>query len=148
MKSEGKENNKGSYIILGELKKDIHLKIGKLGNIFFKKGFYLYVGSAMNSLISRIKRHLRKNKKLRWHIDYIIPYFKNVKVLIINSKEKIECIISSEIEKICDGYIKGFGSSDCKCKSHLYFFRKNPFQNEKFINISLKYRMNRLKKFI
>lgn len=143
-KLKEKENNKGSYIILGELKRNIYLNIGKRGNIFFKKGFYLYVGSAMNSLSSRIKRHLRKDKKLRWHIDYLIPYFKNVEPLIINSEEKIECIISSEIEKICEGYIKGFGSCDCKCKSHLYFLKNNPFENKKFRNILLKYHIKRL----
>ncbi|MEO0232182.1 MAG: DNA/RNA nuclease SfsA [candidate division WOR-3 bacterium] len=143
---EGKD--KGSYIIYGELKRSISLKIGGLGEIFFKKGHYLYIGSSMNSLSSRIKRHLRKKKKLRWHIDYLIHYLENIKPIPIRASEFLECSISKEIEKISDGFIKNFGSSDCRCKSHLYFLKENPFKDEKFLNILLKYRIDRLRKFI
>jgi len=63
---------KGSYILLIKLLKDSEIKVGSLGTISFKKGFYVYVGSAMGGLEQRINRHLRKNKKTFWHIDYLL----------------------------------------------------------------------------
>ncbi|MEN3044469.1 MAG: DNA/RNA nuclease SfsA [Candidatus Hydrothermales bacterium] len=142
---EGKD--KGSYIIYGELKEDITIRIGELGRKFFEKGYYLYVGSAMNSLSKRVKRHLKKNKNVKWHIDYLISYFENIKPIEIRSSEKIECAISKELGSIYEN-VEKFGSSDCKCKSHLYFSFKNPFEDERFIEILLKYRISRLKNFI
>jgi len=41
---------KGSYILLIKLDEDKDIQIGKLGNISFKKGYYAYVGSALNGL--------------------------------------------------------------------------------------------------
>lgn len=52
-------NMKGSYCLIINIKKDTEIKIGKkLGFINFKKGCYVYVGSAMNCLEYRVKRHL------------------------------------------------------------------------------------------
>ena len=62
---------KGCYILLIKLEKDKIIKIGKFVNRLFKKGFYVYIGSALNGLENRINRHLRNNKKIHWHIDYL-----------------------------------------------------------------------------
>lgn len=53
---------KGSYILVVFVQKNVDLIIGALGKITFRKGFYLYVGSAMGhsgatTLINRVKRH-------------------------------------------------------------------------------------------
>lgn len=111
---------KGSYIILIKINKDSNITIGKLGNISFEKGFYLYVGSALNGLEQRITRHLKDNKKLHWHIDYLL---KHAKIIDIFYKESIiseECEISEKINEYFQS-IKGFGCSDCRCKSHLFY---------------------------
>ncbi|WP_296804597.1 DUF123 domain-containing protein, partial [uncultured Methanobrevibacter sp.] len=56
---------KGCYCLIIKLSNSSKIKIGKkLGEIDFTKGHYVYVGSAMNSLESRINRHLRDEKKL------------------------------------------------------------------------------------
>ena len=90
----------------------------------FKKGYYIYVGSAMNSLIGRINRHLSDDKKMHWHIDYLLKSENaNVKDVIFNiSDEKIECQLACEIAKEGEE-ILGFGCSDCNCKSHLIYFK-------------------------
>ena len=44
------------------VRKDIKERIGALGKINFKKGKYVYVGSAQNNLEKRIARHLSKDK--------------------------------------------------------------------------------------
>ena len=77
------------------LKKDTKIKIGKkLGVINFKKGCYVYVGSAMNSLEARVKRHLSDNKKKHWHVDYFLlnENTEIKKVYTKESNEKLECI--------------------------------------------------------
>ena len=64
---------KGCYCLIINLDKNSEIRIGrKLGKIKFKKGTYVYVGSAMNSLESRLKRHLSDEKKMHWHIDYLL----------------------------------------------------------------------------
>ena len=115
---------KGCYCLIINLDKTCKIEIGKLGKVNFNKGYYVYVGSAMNSLKARIKRHISDGKKLHWHIDYFLKN-KNSKItdIIYNvSDEKIECKLSEEISIKSEG-ITGFGCSDCKCESHLYYFK-------------------------
>lgn len=61
---------KGSYALICHLGTKKRIKIGALGRFLFLPGCYVYVGSGLNNLNKRIERHLCKNKKLRWHIDY------------------------------------------------------------------------------
>jgi Uri superfamily endonuclease len=110
---------KGSYILLIEVKEDRYIKIGKLGNLHFKKGFYVYVGSALNSLESRISRHLRSEKKIHWHIDYLLKFAGIIDFFFKENLRKEECNLSCELEKNLN-ILKGFGCSDCKCNSHLF----------------------------
>lgn len=103
-------------------KKDV--TIGKLGSYFFRKGFYVYVGSAKRNIQSRIERHLKIDKKLRWHIDYLRPFLEIVEVKTYSGDEG-ECQLFHRLMKENSGSIpvKGFGSSDCKCSAHLFYFR-------------------------
>ena len=112
---------KGCYclIIHSQIKQKI--KIGKIGPINFKKGYYVYIGSAMNSLESRIRRHLSDEKKLHWHIDYLLEKSEITNV-IYNENKKVECELSQYIAQKTDG-VKDFGCSDCECESHLYYFK-------------------------
>lgn len=92
-------NMKGSYCLIINIKKDTEIKIGrKLGIINFKKGCYVYVGSAMNCLESRVKRHLSDNKKKHWHIDYLLLNKNSEieKVYTKESGEKLECEIAKK----------------------------------------------------
>ena len=112
---------KGTYCLIIKINKNIKARIGALGKISFKKGYYIYVGSALNNLEKRISRHLRKKKKKFWHIDYLLEN-KNVKIVEIIykvSNKKEECRIAKKLIKIGKP-IENFGSSDCKCKSHLF----------------------------
>ena len=106
-------------IIHSQIKQKI--KIGKIGSINFKKGYYVYIGSAMNSLESRIRRHLSDEKKLHWHIDYLLEK-SEITDVIYNENKKVECELSQYIAQKTDG-VKDFGCSDCECESHLYYFK-------------------------
>ena len=79
---------KGSYVLLIELKENTNIKVGKLGKVFFKKGFYAYVGSALNGIEQRIQRHMRKDKKTHWHIDYLLKHAVVREIFYKESDEK------------------------------------------------------------
>ena len=113
---------KGCYCLTIHLKNAKKIKVGKLGMINFKKGYYVYIGSAMNSLESRINRHLRDEKKLHWHIDYLLKESEIEEIIFNESTEKIECELSRYISNNAKA-IKNFGCSDCDCESHLYYFK-------------------------
>ncbi len=116
--------DKGNYCIIIEVLKDSRIKIGAKGFMNFNKGYYVYVGSALGSLSTRIKRHLSDDKKKHWHIDYLLLN-KNTKikqVIYTYCTKKIECDVSHNIDESSVDYIKLFGCTDCKCMSHLYFF--------------------------
>lgn len=124
MTNDKVEIDKGNYCLIIEMKKLSKIKVGAKGFITFDKGFYVYVGSALNSLTKRVERHISNDKKKHWHIDYLLLN-KNTKinqVIYTYCTEKIECIISNEINKNTNEYIKLFGCSDCNCSSHLYYF--------------------------
>jgi sugar fermentation stimulation protein A len=116
---------KGIYALIVKLDGDRKIAVGKLGPIDFKKGYYAYIGSALNSFEGRINRHLRKDKKLRWHIDYLLEAGHIVEILIFETDEKLECAIAKKIQKNLEP-IKNFGASDCKCESHLFYAKENP----------------------
>lgn len=113
---------KGCYCLIIDLDNSAKIKIGKLGKIDFKKGTYVYVGSAMNYLEARINRHLSSDKKLHWHIDYLLKKAKVSDVIYNESTKKVECELSQHINRKASG-IEDFGCSDCGCNSHLYYFK-------------------------
>ena len=114
---------KGTYCLIIHLRKDTSIEVGKCGSINFKMGYYVYVGSALNSLESRLKRHLSPNKKLFWHVDYLLNSSNaGIEEIVFAVDEgKWECVLAAEISK--EGVEVGdFGCSDCKCSSHLFYF--------------------------
>jgi len=118
-----KNIRKGTYCLLINLEADLPIKIGKKGKMNFDKGCYVYVGSAMNSLDGRIRRHLRNNKKLHSHVDYLLDNQKSsvFDVYLSDDGVKHECELANYIA--CAGKeVQGFGCSDCKCNSHLVYF--------------------------
>jgi Uri superfamily endonuclease len=110
---------KGAYLLIMKLPKDLSIVIGKLGMCSLKKGHYVYVGSALNSLDHRIQRHLREHKKVHWHIDYFLPFAGIVDIFYKPGTQKEECCIAKAFEKEFRN-IPGFGCSDCSCSSHLF----------------------------
>lgn len=64
---------------------------------------------------------------MRWHIDYLLRWGKVIEVKRYGNDRK-ECELSSGVEKLPGSktIVRGFGSSDCKCSTHLFYFRLNP----------------------
>jgi len=118
---------KGVYIILGYLTRDKIINIGCLGRKLFKRGLYLYVGSARGpgGLKARVGRHLAKVKRVKWHIDYLTvdPDFKVLAVLYASSPSISERdIVETLIKGGFSIAVKRFGSSDDRrVISHLLY---------------------------
>jgi len=111
---------KGAYVLFIRLDVGRNIQIGRLGRFCFTRGYYAYVGSAMNGIESRILRHLRSNKKTHWHIDYFLRKAKIIEVHCFSSDKMEECRIAQKFQKRFLS-VEGFGCSDCKCSSHLFY---------------------------
>ena len=111
---------KGIYVLIIAIDNDISVDTGALGTLKFEKGLYAYVGSAQKNLEERVKRHLKTEKTKFWHIDYLLdnPRAKVLKIFYKRARRPEECKIAKQLAK--KGFpIRGFGSSDCKCQTHL-----------------------------
>jgi len=111
---------KGSYILLIKLSEGQTIKIGGLKTIHFPGGYYAYVGSAMGGFKSRLRHHLNDNKRLHWHIDYLLQKASISSIILGETNDRAECAVAQALSRQFDS-IPGFGSSDCKCQSHLFF---------------------------
>jgi len=91
----------------------------------FKKGDYLYIGSAKGCLEARLRRHLKKDKRSFWHIDYLLKNRRTQISKIWVILESIECEIAEVFYRntLTEIVRKGFGSSDCKCATHLFYIK-------------------------
>jgi Uri superfamily endonuclease len=115
---------KGTYAIITELISDKRISVGKLGEINFKKGYYLYVGSGQNSLETRIARHFKKRKKKFWHIDYLLSQRgARIKEAWVAEDRRIECLTARKILEEANTPLvaKKLGSRDCSCQTHLFY---------------------------
>lgn len=115
-------DGKGDYLLLIRLSTAREITVGRLGTINFKPGGYVYVGSALGGLKNRIERHLRKERKFHWHIDYLLEYAHVDNILTIVTDKSLECDLAEFLGRHFDS-VPHFGSSDCKCKSHLFYSR-------------------------
>lgn len=111
---------RGTYSLIVHVPYELALSVGELGKIVFKPGYYAYIGSALGGLEKRVGRHLREEKKVYWHIDHLLIHVRAVDVIVARSEGRNECVVAKEL---ADGLpsIRGFGSSDCRCESHLFY---------------------------
>ena len=111
----------GAYILFIFLGKKQNIRVGALGKIAFPPGWYAYVGSAMGGLRARIYRHLKQDKKIRWHIDYFLSAGEVKEIFVLENTQKIECSISRCLTQRLLPATPRFGAGDCSCKTHLFY---------------------------
>ncbi|MBW2311193.1 MAG: DNA/RNA nuclease SfsA [Deltaproteobacteria bacterium] len=133
--------DRGSYLLILKIDRTMALEIGRLGTHTFSKGYYVYVGSAMRNLRTRVKRHLQRRKKLHWHIDYLTAHTGEMIPLPIRSSRRDECEIAKALLSIMQMGPSGFGSSDCPCQTHLFFSDTNPLHIRAFHDVLKGFRM-------
>lgn len=140
----------GTYALVIYQPRKQTIRIGSLGEFEFPRGYYLYIGSAMNGLGARIARHLVSNrlasraanekdkaaigqwrerkKKMHWHIDYLLEHANVEQVWTHRGEERFECLWAQASLQLPKAKIiaSRFGASDCKCATHLIFFGSRP----------------------
>jgi len=96
------------------------LDIGRLGRFRFPAGQYVYTGSARRNLLARVRRHLAREKILRWHIDYLLTA-RHVHVRAVVLSHAAECVVNQRLRGTLP--VPGFAASDCRagCGSHLKY---------------------------
>ena len=97
------------------------IQVGKLGLIEFPRGHYIYFGSALGGLDARVGRHLSREKKLHWHADYLSAEIPWEYAWQLADGKNWECdwAVSAAAREGVASPVPGFGSSDCRCPSHL-----------------------------
>ncbi|AKG91345.1 hypothetical protein GAH_01353 [Geoglobus ahangari] len=129
------------YFVIFRLDRDEEIEVGKLGKILFRRGYYVYSGSAKRGFSKRIRRHFSRNKRLHWHVDYLSMKAEAVEAYRCRADEHQIAELAS---RFMEG-IKGFGSSDCRCYSHLYYSETYPsdfIEEAKKLNYVLAERLN------
>ena len=120
----------GSYVLVLHSDSDDRINIGRLGSMKLRPGFYLYVGSAFGpgGLRARVGRHAAQRKPLRWHIDYLRAEIQLKAVVFSIDRQRHEEGWSRQIQGWSDTSIPmpGFGASDSRASSHLYFLAERP----------------------
>lgn len=136
----------GCYILILKLDEDTRITTGSLGDMDFRKGYYLYAGSAKRGLTKRMERHARVRKRLFWHIDYLREKACFHKVLAIRTEKDIECVLAAGLKRISRWSVPGFGCSDCSCASHLFGMDRNPMHSPDFIGLVYDHRIGSIER--
>jgi len=115
--------NGGVYILKIKLEKAKSIEVGALGQNDFAAGYYFYAGTAQRNLEARIKRHYSSEKKLHWHIDYLLTQAELESDFVFELPSEGECFLAQTLKDNGGSMpIAGFGASDCSCSSHLIYF--------------------------
>jgi Uri superfamily endonuclease len=118
----------GTYLLLIRLDQATRLDVGRLGRVDLPLGWYVYVGSALGGLGARLRRHAQPVKRRRWHVDVLRAAGALVAIAVRIGPDRIECATAATVARLAGGTqpVPRFGSSDCRCRSHLVRFAARP----------------------
>lgn len=124
----GHDDDSGIYALVLYLRRPRWVVAGRLGRCRLAAGWYVYVGSAKRNLAARLARHLRDEKRKRWHIDYLRAVARVEQISLWPWAEGAECRTNGGIQALAGASVpwNGFGSSDCSCLAHLTHFDAEP----------------------
>ena len=146
---------KGTYVVALQLYGAQEIVVGRLGEIRFPAGWYLYAGSALGpgGLGARLGRHLRRlgegiaipaiekrhgtaaadrqaerGKRAHWHVDYLREASAWAGAWAAATEDHQECDWAAALLDLpgADQVALGFGASDCRCASHLVWVPERP----------------------
>jgi Uri superfamily endonuclease len=125
-----RQSARGTYLLTARLDQPTPIIVGRLGTFSFPAGWYTYAGSALGpgGLEARLARHLRTQKRLHWHVDYLLQHSKVETIWQITSPARLECAWAAAIHDLPGAATPapGFGASDCRCSAHLVYFCERP----------------------
>ncbi len=114
----------GAYALVLRVKEDLRLQTGVHGRFTLPAGNYVYAGRATKGLASRLARHRKRTKPVRWHIDRLTvkPHTVIEDILVFPGRPELECeIVRTLLEGGVPCPVPHFGNSDCRegCPAHL-----------------------------
>ncbi len=120
----------GTYAVLFAAPRPVRRRIGRLGTLEAPAGYALYIGSARGpgGLAARLERHRAGTGPRRWHVDYLRGAAEVVEVWFATGSAGSECEWAAAAASLRGACVPlmGFGSSDCRCPAHLFWFRRKP----------------------
>ncbi len=123
--------DKGIYCLVFENPGCV-IRIGALGEISFRRGWHIYIGSALGSGgLKRLMRHISvaisHDRKPKWHVDYLLTslFFSLDYTIHGVTDDRLECLLANILN---DSGVPAFGCSDCSCPSHLLYRQGDPRQ--------------------
>jgi Uri superfamily endonuclease len=124
------EPKPGTYALVMQSADSRRLEIGRLGTLPLRPGFYLYVGSAFGpgGLPARLRHHSKPAPRPHWHIDYLRSATRLLEIWYSHEEAVLEHAWAEAILRMRSAStpLAGFGSSDCRCPSHLSFHPEHP----------------------
>lgn len=120
----------GTYALLLDNPHNHRARVGRLGELQLRAGTYLYIGSAFGpgGIAARCHHHARTSPRPHWHIDYLRAGMTLKEIWFSHDPQPREHQWAALIARARHARqpYAGFGSSDCRCHSHLFFFPAPP----------------------
>ena len=119
----------GTYVLVLSSRSTDLIQVGRLGALQLQSGF-TYVGSALGpgGVRARLAHHLKPSRRPHWHIDYLRAHTRVAEIWYCLDTRRLEHVWAEHIG-LAEGAsvpLVGFGSTDCGCESHLFFFQQRP----------------------
>ncbi len=111
----------GAYVLLIRLGRRLSIELPRLGTPVLEPGWYAYCGSAHGpgGIRARVLRHMRKDKKVRWHVDRLTIAAREVRAATFLDRSECD-LVARLLEAGFTVPVAGFGSTDCEnCPAHL-----------------------------
>ena len=125
---------KGTYLLLIWMNQTARLTVGRLGAFSFCAGWYAYAGSALGpgGLQARLARHARSQKRIHWHVDYLLESAQLVQSWQITCPARLECEWAAALAHLerAEIAVHRFGASDCRCPGHLIYWPARPVDSQ------------------
>jgi Uri superfamily endonuclease len=124
------EKQAGTYLLILNNRDHNTIQIGRRGSLKIKPGFYIYIGSAFGpgGIHARTAHHKKRQKNQHWHIDYLSKHTKLREIWFSIAPARQEHAWANIFRQDPDVVIPmaGFGASDCKCITHLFYSPVKP----------------------
>jgi Uri superfamily endonuclease len=121
---------RGTYALLLACRRTGPARIGRLGTLQLQPGFYVYVGSAFGTggLRARLRHHFHGAPRPHWHIDFLRAICDLAEVWFTTDPVRLEHHWARVMAGLPGAVLPlpGFGSSDCDCLAHLFWFARRP----------------------
>jgi Uri superfamily endonuclease len=119
----------GTYALLLRAAAGGRVRVGRLGELRLRRGWYVYVGSARGAggLGARLGHHFQVAARPHWHIDYLRAHTRAAGAwFVVEARAEHAWAATVAAAPGAEVALPGFGSSDCACATHLYWFPRKP----------------------